>query len=125
MLMRSSARVITAAIAVTLPAHLLLFLSSETAMAALLVYVGIALPAVWSDKPARRKAAAAVLRQILTARTDAHLREMPARTPNAEDARSSGTRWSLSPTTPMSRRCCGWPLPGTSRWHATGPARTS
>lgn len=32
----------------------------------LLIYVGIALPAVWSAKPTRRKAAADVLRQILS-----------------------------------------------------------
>ena len=31
----------------------------------LLIYFGIALPAVWSAKPARRKAAADVLREIL------------------------------------------------------------
>ena len=35
------------------------------AVMVLLVYAGIALPAVWSTKPARRKAAADVLRQIL------------------------------------------------------------
>lgn len=34
---------------------------------ALLVFLGIALPAVWSSRPARRKAAAAVLGQILGA----------------------------------------------------------
>lgn len=33
----------------------------------LLVFLGIALPAVWSSRPARRKAAAAVLGQILGA----------------------------------------------------------
>jgi hypothetical protein len=31
----------------------------------LLVFLGVALPAVWSTKPARRKAATAVLGQIL------------------------------------------------------------
>ena len=35
------------------------------AVLVLLVYVGIALPAAWSTKPTRRKAAADVLRQIL------------------------------------------------------------
>lgn len=89
MLMRSPARVITAAIAVSLPAHLLLFLSSGAAAAALLIYAGIALPAVWSDKPARRKAAAAVLRQILNPRTGTHRQEMPAWTPDAENAQPS------------------------------------
>jgi hypothetical protein len=34
---------------------------------AVLVYAGIALPAVWSAKPCRRRAAAAVLGQILAA----------------------------------------------------------
>lgn len=32
----------------------------------LLVFAGVALPAVWSAQPARRRAAAAVLAQILT-----------------------------------------------------------
>jgi hypothetical protein len=32
---------------------------------ALLVFFGVILPAVWSSKPARRKAAAAILDQIL------------------------------------------------------------
>lgn len=84
MLMKSSAHAIAAALAVTLPVHMLLFLVGGAAVAALLLYAGIALPAVWSDKPARRKAAAAVLHQILNARTGADRREMPARTPSAE-----------------------------------------
>lgn len=33
----------------------------------LLIYTGIALPAVWSKKPTRRSAATEVLRQILNA----------------------------------------------------------
>ena len=37
------------------------------AVLTLLIYSGIALPAVWSAKPARRRAAADVLRQILDA----------------------------------------------------------
>jgi hypothetical protein len=57
------------AAAVTLPAHVLLILSGGAAVVILLVYLGIALPAVWSAKPARRKAATAVLRQILNACT--------------------------------------------------------
>jgi hypothetical protein len=40
----------------------------------LLVYLGIALPAVWSAKPARRKAAATVLAQVLGACTRANRR---------------------------------------------------
>src|SRR5712691_3646798 len=71
MIMKSSAHAIAAALAVTLSAHILLFLAAGAAAATLLVYAGIALPAVWSDKPARRKAAAAVLHQILNARIGA------------------------------------------------------
>jgi hypothetical protein len=67
--MNASARAIAAAIPVTLPAHVLLFLGAGVAALVLLIYVGIALPAVWSAKPARRKAAAAVLRQVLNACT--------------------------------------------------------
>lgn len=67
--MNPSARAIAAALAVTLPVHALLILTGAGAALALLVYIGIALPAVWSAKPARRKAAAAVLRQVLDACT--------------------------------------------------------
>ncbi len=69
--MKASARAIAAiaAVAVTLPAHALLILVSGMAALVLLVYIGIALPAVWSAKPARRKDAAAVLRQVLNACT--------------------------------------------------------
>lgn len=59
----------TATAAITLPAHMLLILAAAITMLGLLICIGIALPAVWSAKPARRKAAAAVLHQILTART--------------------------------------------------------
>ncbi len=45
--------------------HLMLALAAGAGLLALLVFFGIALPAVWSSKPARRKAAAAVLEQIL------------------------------------------------------------
>jgi hypothetical protein len=55
----------TAALAMTLPIHMLLVITSGTAALVLLVYTGIALPAVWSTKPARRKAASAVLGQLL------------------------------------------------------------
>lgn len=65
---KASARAIAVA-AVTLPTQLLLILSGEMAALVLLVYIGIALPAVWSAKPARRKAAADVLRQVLNACT--------------------------------------------------------
>jgi hypothetical protein len=66
-LMKASARAIAAiaTVAVTLPANSLLILSGGMAALVLLVYIGIALPAVWSAKAARRKAAAAVLRQVL------------------------------------------------------------
>jgi hypothetical protein len=66
--MKASPRAI-AAVAVTLPADVLLILSGVIAALVLLVYIGIALPAVWSAKPARRKAAADVLRQVLHACT--------------------------------------------------------
>jgi hypothetical protein len=69
MLMNASVRAITAALAVTLPVHVLLILSGGAAALVLLVYIGIALPAVWSASPARREAAAAVLRQVLNACT--------------------------------------------------------
>jgi hypothetical protein len=65
--MNTNARGLTAALAVTLPVHLLLILSGGVAALVLLVYIGIVLPAVWSAKPARRKAAAAVLCQVLNA----------------------------------------------------------
>jgi hypothetical protein len=41
-------------------------IAAGAGLLALLVFLGIALPAVWSSKPARRKAATAVLGQILT-----------------------------------------------------------
>jgi hypothetical protein len=65
--MKVSARAIAAVatVAVTLPAHVLLILSGGAAALILLAYLGIALPAIWSAKPARRKAAANVLRQLL------------------------------------------------------------
>ena len=47
---RSLAAVFT--VAATLPAHVLLMLSGGIAALVLLVYIGIALPAVWSAKPA-------------------------------------------------------------------------
>jgi hypothetical protein len=72
--MKASACGITAAIAVTLPAHALLTLGAGAASLLLLIYTGIALPAVWSAKPARRKAAAAILRQILDACTSSRQR---------------------------------------------------
>jgi hypothetical protein len=65
--MKASARAIPATM--ILPVHALLILSGGLAALVLLVYLGIALPAVWSAKPTRRKAAADVLRQILTAFT--------------------------------------------------------
>ena len=69
--MKASARATAtvAAAGLTLPGHVLLILSGAAAALALLAYLGIALPAVWSAKPARRKAAAVVLRQIFNACT--------------------------------------------------------
>ena len=69
--MKASFLGIAAATAVTLPVHALLILAGAAAGLTLLVYIGIALPAVWSAKPARRRAAAALLRQILDACTRA------------------------------------------------------
>jgi len=74
MLMRiRTYRIAAAAIAVeVLPPHALLVIvqgllvvAAGVGLLALLVYAGMALAAVWSRKPARRKAAAAVLREIL------------------------------------------------------------
>jgi hypothetical protein len=56
-----------AAAAVALPAHMVIVLSVGVAALVLLLYAGIALPAVWSAKPERRKAATEVLRQLLNA----------------------------------------------------------
>jgi hypothetical protein len=67
--MNATALTTAAALAVTLPAHMLLVFSLGAATLLLLVYLGIALPAVWSAKPARRKAAAAVLCKVLNALT--------------------------------------------------------
>ena len=74
MSMKVPASAIAAATAagVTLPVHALLILSGMAAALALLVYFGIALPAVWSARPARRKAAADVLRQLLSAFVGGH-----------------------------------------------------
>jgi hypothetical protein len=63
-----------AALTATLPAHVILILGGGAAALVLLIYIGVALPAVWSGKPARRKAAAAVLAQILDACTRANRR---------------------------------------------------
>lgn len=52
-------------VASALPLHVVLIAAVCAGALALFVYAGIALPAVWSAKPARRKAAAEVLRQIL------------------------------------------------------------
>jgi len=72
--MNASALGTAAALAATLPVNVLLILSGGVAALVLLVYIGIALPAVWSAKPARRKAAATVLRQILDAWTSRNRR---------------------------------------------------
>ena len=56
---------LSAALVAALPVHVLLILAGSIGVLALLIYAGVALPAVWSAKPARRKAAAEVLRQIL------------------------------------------------------------
>jgi hypothetical protein len=53
-----------------LPPHVMLAVFICADVLVLLLYAGIALPAVWSAKPARRKAAAEILRQFLTLITD-------------------------------------------------------
>jgi hypothetical protein len=63
--MNTSSLAIAAGTATALPAHMLLTLACGAAGLILLLYVGIALPAVWSANPARRRAATAVLRLIL------------------------------------------------------------
>ena len=65
--MKASARAAATVVTVILPVHVLLVLGSGIAALLLLIYIGIALPAVWSTTPIRRKAAAAVLGQILGA----------------------------------------------------------
>jgi hypothetical protein len=52
--------------AFTAAPHLLAAIAAGAALLALLVFFGVALPAVWSSKPTRRKATAAVLGQILS-----------------------------------------------------------
>jgi len=47
--------------------RMLQFVLVSLAVLVFLIYSGIALPAVWSAKPARRRAAADVLHQILDA----------------------------------------------------------
>jgi hypothetical protein len=63
--MNISSPKVAVALAAVLPFHLLLVFAGGASVLVLLVYAGVVLPAVWSAKPARRKAAAAVLRQIL------------------------------------------------------------
>jgi hypothetical protein len=60
-----ASRVTTVVLAVALPIHVLLFFVVGVGVLILLVYAGLALPAVWSAKSSRRRAAAEVLRQIL------------------------------------------------------------
>ena len=67
--MKTSVLGIIAAAVTAIPAHVLLILAGGAAGLILLLYIGIALPAVWSARPARRKAATAVLRLILDACT--------------------------------------------------------
>ena len=64
-LMNVSASRVAVVLSAALPIHGLPVVAGSLGVLALLVYAGVVLPAVWSAKPARRKAAAAVLRQIL------------------------------------------------------------
>lgn len=57
---------VAVAVAAVVPIHALIVAAVCVGVIILLVYAGIALPAVWSARPARRRAAAEVLRQILT-----------------------------------------------------------
>jgi hypothetical protein len=57
---------VAVAVAAIMPIHVLIIAVVGVGVFILLVYTGIALPAVWSARPARRRAAAEVLRQILT-----------------------------------------------------------
>jgi hypothetical protein len=54
-----------ALLGVALTARLVLLIAVWLIALALLTYAGIALPAIWSASPARRRAAANVLREIL------------------------------------------------------------
>jgi len=63
--MNVSASRVAVVLAAALPIHGLPVVAASLGVLALLIYAGVVLPAVWSAKPARRKAAAAVLRQIL------------------------------------------------------------
>jgi hypothetical protein len=63
--MKFSASRVVAVLAAAFPSYLILVIAGGIGVLALLVYVGVVLPAVWSAKPARRKAAVAVLYQIL------------------------------------------------------------
>jgi hypothetical protein len=74
--MKASTLGVTAAAAAVLPAHMLLILAGGAAGLILITYIGIGLPAVWSAKPARRKAAATVLYLILYLCTRDRLREV-------------------------------------------------
>lgn len=96
--MKTSVLGISAATAVVLPVHVLLILSAWAAGPVLLTYIGIALPAVWSAKPARRKAAAAVLRLILGVCTCDGLRVPPAA--SMASARPSPARPQRRPSRP-------------------------
>jgi hypothetical protein len=66
MRIKASALWITCVTASAAP-NVLLTVAACVVLLALLVYVGIAMPAVWSAKPSRRLAASAVLGQILEA----------------------------------------------------------
>lgn len=65
LLMTRGANVVGLLTALTAAPHLLVVIAAGVGLLALLIFLGIALPAVWSSKPARRKAATAVLGQIL------------------------------------------------------------
>lgn len=59
------ARAVAALAALAAVPHLAIVIAAGAALLMLLVYLGIALPAVWSSSPARRRAASAVLGEVL------------------------------------------------------------
>lgn len=72
--MKASVFGISAVVAANVPVPVLLILAGGATGLILLVCIGIALPAVWSSKAARREAATTALRLILDAWTHDRLK---------------------------------------------------
>jgi hypothetical protein len=77
---------ISAAAIAALPVHVLLIVSAGTTGLIMLIYIGIALPAVWSANLARRRAAVAVLRLILGTSTHPGPRQRSHKKPTGTTA---------------------------------------